>query len=100
MTMTDPQQARAASSDERMAVRTPEHVQLNFLLAGAGNRFLALLTDLAIQGLLFLGIVLVLGVVLWMTKWSVGDVFGKKAEANVGLWIFAGFLLLFFGLQW
>src|SRR5574341_1080419 len=100
MTTTDPWQAQAAGSDERMAVRTPEHVQLNFLLAGAGNRFLALLTDFAIQWLLFLGIVLVLGGIQWVNKWSVGDVFGKKAEANVGLWIFAGFLLLFFGLQW
>lgn len=100
MTTTDPRPGRAASSDERMAVRTPEHVQLNFLLAGAGNRFLALLVDLAIQWLLFLGIVLVLGGLQWVTKWSVGDVFGKKAGANVGLWIFAGFLLLFFVLQW
>ncbi len=100
MTTTDPRQGRAVSSDERMAVRTPEHVQLNFLLAGAGNRFLALLVDLAIQWLLVLGIVLVLGGLLWVTKWSVGDVFGKKAEASVGLWLFAGFLLLFFVLQW
>src|SRR3970040_750146 len=72
MTTTDPRQGRAASSDERMAVRTPEPVQLNFLLAGAGNRFLALLADLAIQWLLFLGIVLVLGGLQWVTKWSVG----------------------------
>ena len=100
MTTTDPRQGRVASSDEQMAVRTPEHVQLNFLLAGAGNRFLALLADLAIQWLLFLGIVLVLGGLQWVTKWSVGDVFWKKAGANVGLWIFAGFLLLFFVLQW
>lgn len=100
MTTTDPQQGRAAESDERMAVRTPEHVELNFLLAGPGNRFLALLVDLAIQWLLVLGIVLVLGALLWVTKWSMGDLFGKKAGASVGLWLFAGFLLLFFLLQW
>ena len=100
MTTTDPRPRPAASSDERMAVRTPEHVELNFLLAGPGNRFLALLVDLAIQWLLVLGIVLVLGVLLWVTKWSVGDLFGKKVEASVGLWLFAGFLLLFFVLQW
>ncbi len=100
MTTTNPRPGPAASSDERMAVRTPEHVELNFLLAGPGNRFLALLVDLAIQWLLVLGIVLVLGTLLWVTKWSMGDLLGKKVEASVGLWLFAGFLLLFFLLQW
>ncbi len=100
MTTTNPRPGPGAESDERMAIRTPEHVELNFLLAGPGNRFLALLVDLAIQWLLVLGIVLVLGALLWVTKWSVGDLFGKKAEASVGLWLFAGFLLLFFVLQW
>jgi len=100
MTATDPRPGRAAENDERMAVRTPEHVELKFLLAGPGNRFLALLVDLGIQWLLILGIVLALGGLLWVTKWSVGDVFGKKAVASVGLWIFAGFLLVFFVLQW
>jgi uncharacterized RDD family membrane protein YckC len=100
MTTPDPRQGRTAYGDERMAVRTPEHVQLNFLLAGPGNRFLALLVDLAIQWLLFLGIVLALSGLLWVTKWSLGDVFGKKVEASVGLWIFAGFFLVFFVLQW
>jgi uncharacterized RDD family membrane protein YckC len=100
MAMTNPRPGPAAESDERMAIRTPEHVELNFLLAGPGNRFLALLVDLAIQWLLVLGIVLALGALLWVTKWSVGDLFGKKAEASVGLWLFAGFLLLFFILQW
>jgi len=100
MTTTDPRPGPAAKSDERLAVRTPEHVELNFLLAGPGNRFLALLVDLAIQWLLVLGIVLVLGVLLWVMKWSMGDLIGKKAEASVGLWLFAGFLLLLFVLQW
>lgn len=100
MTTTNPRPGPAAESDERMAVRTPEHVELNFLLAGPGNRFLALLVDLAIQWLLVLGIVLLLSVLLWVTKWSAGDLFGKKAEASVGLWLVAGFLLLFFVLQW
>ncbi len=100
MTTTDPRQGRTAYGDERLAVRTPEHVQLNFLLAGPGNRFLALLVDLTIQWFLFLGIVLAVGGLLWVTKWSLGDVFGKKVDAKIGLWIFAGFFLVFFVLQW
>ena len=76
MTTSGPEKGRPVHSDEGMAVRTPEHVELNFLLAGPGNRFLALLVDLVIQWLLLLGIVLALGGILWATKRSVADVFG------------------------
>ena len=51
-------------ADERMAVRTPEHVELRFVLAGAGNRFLALAMDLIIQWLILLGVFIGLGI-LW-----------------------------------
>jgi len=44
--------------------------------------------------------VLAVGGLLWVTKWSLGDVFGKKVDAKIGLWIFAGFFLVFFVLQW
>ena len=44
------------SLDERMTIRTPEHVELPLLVAGAGNRFLALLADLIVQTLLFVGV--------------------------------------------
>jgi uncharacterized RDD family membrane protein YckC len=90
----------AASSDERMAVRTPEHVELQFLLAGPGNRFLALLMDLFLQWLLFLGVLLALWGLLWITRQAVGDPIWKGAERNLGVWIFAGFILMFFVVQW
>ena len=87
-------------SDERMAVRTPEHVELRFRIAGPGNRFLALLMDLILQGLLFVGVMLALGGLMWVTKWSPAAVIGPGAAKRLGLWIFAGSILLFFVLQW
>jgi uncharacterized RDD family membrane protein YckC len=97
MTANDP---RPAPSDEAMAVRTPEHVQLNFVLAGPGTRFLALLTDLVIQWLLFLGIILGLSGLVWALRWTPGDVFGRMRPDTAGLWLLAWFLLLLFALQW
>src|SRR3989304_5100052 len=100
MTTSGPEKGRPVHSDEGMAVRTPEHVELNFLLAGAGNRVLAPLVGLVIQWLLLLGIVLALGGILWATKRSVADVFGARAPDSIVLWILAGFLLVLFALQW
>jgi len=85
--------------DERMAVRTPEHVEIQFLLAGAGNRFLAVLVDLMLQGLLFLGCLAVLGVGLWAARRALGNMAAVDLR-RLALWIFAGVILLFFLVQW
>ncbi len=85
--------------DERMAVRTPEHVELQFLLAGAGNRFLAVLVDLLIQGLALVGLL----VVLVLAFWALRSASPETAEAVVegaGLWVFAGLILVYFLVQW
>lgn len=100
MATVSPRPEPAASSDERMAVRTPEHVELNFLLAGPGNRFLALLVDLVLQWLVFLGVILALWGVWWFSKRSVTDWIGGAPDKNLGLWMLAGFLLAFFVVQW
>jgi uncharacterized RDD family membrane protein YckC len=100
MEPTERRRGQVVSSDERMAIRTPEHVELQFLLAGAGNRFLALLVDLIIQWLLFLGIFLAFAAFFWATKWSVGDLMGSDAEKSLGLWAFGIFILVYFGLLW
>lgn len=100
MATVDRRPGPGAGSDERMAVRTPEHVELRFLVAGPGNRFLALLVDLFLQWLLFLGILLVLGGLLWISNRPVADLIGKGAGTGFGLWLFAGFLLAFFVVQW
>jgi uncharacterized RDD family membrane protein YckC len=99
MERVDPRQAGSLGSDERMTVRTPEHVELRFVLAGPGNRFLALLMDLLLQWLLFLGILLALWGAFWVTDRSLGDVIGRVGR-GLGGWIFAGFVLAFFALQW
>jgi uncharacterized RDD family membrane protein YckC len=89
-----------AANDEGLVVRTPEHVELRFLIAGPGNRFLALLVDLFLQGLLFFGIMMLLSGFLWVSKWSVANLIGKGARTGFGLWLFALFILAFFIVQW
>ena len=101
MNRRDAASAESAANEERMAVRTPEHVQLNFLLAGAGNRFLALAADLLLQALVMVGLFALLAFAEWATggalRRAVGDLLrGKQA----GLWIFAGVILLIFLIQW
>jgi uncharacterized RDD family membrane protein YckC len=87
--------------DERMAVRTPEHVELNFLVAGAGNRFLALVADLLLQSLVFVGLFVVLGLVAWAAGGFFGDILrGIFSAKRGGLWLFAGIILIVFLVQW
>jgi len=100
MDLGGPDREEGVSRDERMAIRTPEHVELHFLLAGPGNRFLALLVDLIIQWLLLLGVMLVLAGFLWVMNWSLGDVIGTGRGRRLALWALAGLTLIFFVLQW
>ena len=100
MATVEPRPGPAAISDERMAVRTPEHVELRFLLAGPGNRFLALLLDLFLQWLLFVGILLGVWGLMWLMDLSMTDLIGKGTEKNFGLWVLAGVFLAFFFVQW
>ncbi|HEY7676714.1 MAG TPA: RDD family protein [Candidatus Methylomirabilis sp.] len=94
-----PLRDRPMQLDDRMAVRTPEHVELQFPLAGAGNRFLAVLVDLLFQGLLLLGIFVALGVVFWAARRLLGGA-TEAALQRAGLWILGGILLLLFLVQW
>jgi uncharacterized RDD family membrane protein YckC len=100
MATIGPRPGPSAINDEQMAVRTPEHVELHFLLAGPGNRFLALLLDLFLQWLLFLGIILAVWGLAWLSHLSIADLIGKGAGRNFGIWVFAGVLLAFFLVQW
>src|SRR5574341_132278 len=99
MTVSEPPRGNPMNLDERMAVRTPEHVELRFLLAGAGNRFLALLVDLLIQGLALLGLFVVLGLGFWTLRSTLGEMAEAILEP-AGLWIVAGIILLSFALVW
>jgi uncharacterized RDD family membrane protein YckC len=100
MDLCGPDREEGVNPDERMAIRTPEHVELRFLLAGPGSRFLALLVDLIIQWLLFLGVMLALAGFLWVTNWSLGEVIGKGRGRRLALWALAVLTLTFFVLQW
>jgi uncharacterized RDD family membrane protein YckC len=84
-----------------MAVRTPEHVQLNFLLAGAGNRFLALAADLLLQGMAGIGLFAILAIGDWATAGAVRRTIGDFLQGKqAGLWVFAGVILAIFLIQW
>ncbi len=101
MSPRDPAAPGPAASEERMAIRTPEHVQLNILVAGAGNRFLAVAVDLLLQVLALIGVLVLLLSIEWVTAGGVrrtlGDLFqGKEA----GVWLFAGIILITFLIQW
>ncbi len=88
-----------AGMDERMTIRTPEHVELRLLLAGAGNRFLALLLDLMLQALLFVGIFAGAGVALWAGRSFLADATERVLE-QFGVWLVAAFVFLLFLVQW
>ena len=94
-----PQGDSALSADERMAIRTPEHVELRFVLAGAGNRFLALAMDLIIQWLILIAVFAALGILWRLGKLSLGRLQGV-APQNAGSWFVAGVVLLVFLVQW
>jgi uncharacterized RDD family membrane protein YckC len=82
-----------------MTIRTPEHVELRLLLAGAGNRFLALLVDLVLQGLLFVGIVAGIGLAWWAARPFITQV-AERAFERYGVWVVAALFLLVFVVQW
>ena len=86
-------------ADERMAVRTPEHVELRFVLAGAGNRFLALAMDLIIQWLILLGVFIGLGILWRYGKLPLGRLQAVVPQ-NTGVWFLAGLVLAAFLVQW
>ncbi len=75
---------------EHVAIVTPEHVELNYELAGLGSRFVAALVDHLIQGValtvLLVGGGLVLGVA--------GNI------ANLPAWVLAGLIVLAFLIGW
>jgi len=94
-----PQGDTTLPADERIAVRTPEHVELRFVLAGAGNRFLALAMDLIIQWVILLGVFATLGILWRVGKLSLGRL-QAVAPQNIGVWFLAGLVLVVFLVQW
>lgn len=87
------------SMDERMTIRTPEHVELRLLVAGAGNRFLALLADLIVQALLFVGVLAGVGLAWWAGRPFLTNATERLLE-QFGVWLVAAFIFLVFLVQW
>jgi uncharacterized RDD family membrane protein YckC len=75
--------------DDELIIETPERVELYYVLANVGNRFLAAAIDHLIQGVLLLAIVLVAG---FITQW--------RFVGTAGTWTLALLVLVFFAIYW
>jgi uncharacterized RDD family membrane protein YckC len=76
--------------DDELLIETPERVELHYILANIGNRFLAAAIDHILQ-LLLVGLVLLL--VYWMRRWGIlVDAFG--------VWVVALTVLVLFAIYW
>jgi uncharacterized RDD family membrane protein YckC len=78
----------------RITLQTPESVELEFTLAGIGNRALALLIDY-----LFLGLILLVFVIVWaifyVQLFDFIENFVRNGQ-NFGLWLLAIFFIITF----
>jgi len=99
MQPVQPPRGQPSAGDERIAIRTPEHVELNFLLAGAGNRFLALALDLVLQWLFLLGLMLALWLVGYLSHWTLAGM-SRSLRSAAGLWLLAAVILVVFLVNW
>lgn len=79
-----------------ITIRTPESIDLEFVLAGIGSRAVALVIDYLCLGLAFVALVLVFTVV--MAQATELDVWIPGLEQTLGLWALAIFLVLSFAL--
>jgi uncharacterized RDD family membrane protein YckC len=75
--------------DDELIIETPERVELYYILANVGNRFLAAAIDHLIQAGLLLMIFLIAGVI---TQW--------QFVGGLGTWTMAALILAFFGIYW
>jgi len=80
---------------ETLTIATPDHVDLEFDLAGLGSRFAAHVLDMLCLFGLFLGLVVVLGIT-GLLVWQVP----VAQESWVASWAIAALIVLFFLLQW
>jgi uncharacterized RDD family membrane protein YckC len=81
----------------KISIATPESVELEFTLAGIGNRALALLIDYIVLGLTFTVMVL-LATFLSVQITAFADFLGETLTGTIEMWLAAFFLLAFFAL--
>lgn len=91
------------ATDDRFTIRTPEHVELRFVIAGAGNRFLALVLDTLIQwaaiAILFMAFALALGLLGPLLRGPLGAP-GAPSTETLAIWVLAAIVLVTFLLYW
>lgn len=76
------------SAADQLTIETPEQTSLDFVIAGIGSRFLAILIDILIQT----GIAIVAGFAFALMVGATSSSLGPKA----GMWIAAFFILFYF----
>src|ERR1051325_2782177 len=79
--------------DERISIVTPDHIELDFELAGLGARFLALLLD----ALLILAIIVVL--IISAAILGLGAIVTSRSAA-AGSWALAIAVIFYFLVMW
>lgn len=77
----------------RVTHQTPESVELEFTLAGIGNRAWALLIDYHILGLLVVVFLIVWSIISWQLVEITGNLFRR---VDIGLWLVAIALLVMY----
>lgn len=75
--------------DDELVIETPERVELHYVLANIGNRFLAAAIDHLIQAAAMVGFVVIAGIV---TDW--------RLFADMGTWTAAVTVLAVFAIYW
>src|SRR5262245_53723059 len=79
--------------DEHRSIVTPDHIELDFELAGLGSRFLALIVDALLIGLLIIALVLI-AIIL-----GLGSI-ARSASMSAGSWVLAFAIFGYFVLMW
>ena len=79
--------------DERISIVTPDHIELDFELAGLGSRFLALIVDALLIGLLIIALV-VIAIIL-----GVGSI-ATAGSMTAGSWVLAFTIFAYVVLMW
>src|SRR5438093_11758640 len=79
--------------DERISIVTPDHIELDFELAGLGSRFLALIVDALLIGLLIIALV-VIAIIL-----GLGSI-ATAGSMTAGSWVLAFAIFAYFALIW
>jgi uncharacterized RDD family membrane protein YckC len=72
---------------DKLTIDTPEQVQLEFMLAGIGSRFMAVFLDMLIQGVLYVVVFFIAFGLLAL------DGFSKRSVWIVAFWVFVTFCI-------